>query len=710
MDILSGLNPAQQEAVIHDDGPLLILAGAGSGKTKALTHRIAHLISEKEVWPNRILAVTFTNKAAREMRQRLASMLGQNADDRSFMPWMGTFHSVCVRLLRLEGSYIGVPANFVIYDENDRRALIKQAMKNLQITDKDIKPSAVSSIISAQKNKLVSPEEFADESHYPFQQKVAAIYQEYEKQRRAAQCLDFDDILIEAVRLFKNNPDIRKKWQTTFEYILVDEYQDTNVVQYQLVKLLINPERNICVVGDDWQSIYSWRGADFTNILNFERDFPGAKVVKLEQNYRSSGAILRVAQSVISKNTERTDKVLWTDAGDGQPVQLTEVYNEAEEAALVASRIARGVNAGVRQYSDFAVLYRTNAQSYAIEKAMRHQMIPYKLVGNVRFLDRAEVKDILSYFKLAYQPNDLASFMRIANVPTRGVGAASLAKFLTWQAVSGYDVITALVNVGQTSAVTARARQSLQKLGEVMQKVQSKIQSNANPGDIIDYIIDAVHYRDYLQDGTPQAEDRIENIGMLISDAKAYEEIDTFLEETALMSSSDESADGEEVTLMTLHAAKGLEFPVVFMVGMEEGLLPHSRVADGGVRELEEERRLCYVGMTRAQEELMLSYASSRMQYGSVGYNEPSRFLKDMGDEILPSRAGRDYESTWEPNHFNVDEDNFDEVFLSDGDRVKSPSFGTGTVVEVDGMAAVVEFDDGKTKKLNIEYARLEKL
>lgn len=710
MDIVSGLNPAQQEAVIHDDGPLLILAGAGSGKTKALTHRIAYLIAKKDVWPNRILAVTFTNKAAREMRERLAVLLNEDASNRGFMPWMGTFHSICVKLLRLDGSTVGVAPNFVIYDENDRRALIKQSMKTLQITDKDIKPSAVSGIISTQKNKMVTPEEFADDSRYPFQQKVAAIYGEYEKQRKAAQCLDFDDLLIETVRMLKNMPDVRKKWQGVFEYILVDEYQDTNTVQYELVKLLINEKRNLAVVGDDWQSIYSWRGADFTNILNFERDFPGAKVVKLEQNYRSSGAILRLAQSVISKNTERTDKILWTDAGDGQPVQLKEVYSEAEEAAMVASHIARANNTGVRKYSDFAILYRTNAQSYAIEKAMRHQMIPYKLVGNVRFLDRAEIKDILSYFKLGYQPNDIASFMRIANVPTRGVGATSLGRFLAWQPGSGYDVISALINVGQTSTITARARQSLERLGEVLQKVQAHIQSNSNPGDIIEYIIDAVHYRDFLQDGSPQAEDKIENIGMLISDAKAYEEIDTFLEETALMSSGDTSADGEEVTLMTLHAAKGLEFPVVFMVGMEEGLLPHSRVADGGVRELEEERRLCYVGMTRAREELMLSYASSRMQYGTVGYNEPSRFLKDMGEEILPSRVGRDYEASWEPNRYNIDDEGVDEVFLNDSDRVKSPTFGKGTVLEMDGMAAVVEFDDGKVKKLNIEYARLEKL
>ncbi len=709
MDILAGLNPAQHEAVIHSDGPLLILAGAGSGKTKALTHRIAYLVAEKGVWPNHILAVTFTNKAAREMRQRLAVLLHEDAANRQFMPWMGTFHSICVRLLRFEGHAIGVATNFVIYDENDRRGLIKQAMKTLQITDKDIKPSVVSTIISTQKNNMISPEVCADNAQYPFQQKVAAIYGQYEQQRQAAQALDFDDLLTETVRLLQEVPAVRQKWQTSFEYMLVDEYQDTNAVQYTLMKLLLNQQRNICVVGDDWQSIYSWRGADFTNILHFERDFPGAKVVKLEQNYRSSGAILRAAQSVIIKNTERTDKVLWTDAGDGQPVAVTAVYNEAEEALVVASHIATQQRIGARHYHDFAVLYRTNAQSYAIEKALRHQMIPYKIIGGVRFLDRAEIKDMLAYFKLAYQPNDVASFMRIANVPTRGVGATSLDKFLTWQRQTDYDIVTALRNVAQTTTVTARARHSLSQLGEILQTVQARIQAAANPGDCLEYIVAATHYRDFLQDGSPQADDKIENIGILLADAKAYEEIDTFLEETALLSSSDETSHDDEVTLMTLHAAKGLEFPVVFMVGMEEGLLPHARTVDGGVRELEEERRLCYVGMTRAREELRLSYAASRAQFGSIGYNEPSRFLRDMGEEFV-SRSANQSESAWEPTRYNITDDEAVDSYLAEGDIVKAPAFGRGTVREIDGMAAVIEFDDGAVKKLNIEYARLEKI
>lgn len=702
MDLLSGLNPAQAEAVTSTDGPLLILAGAGSGKTKTLTHRIAYLVSEKDVWPNRILAVTFTNKAAKEMRERLAHLLGDDASRRDFMPWMGTFHSICVRLLRIDGHRIGIATNFVIYDEDNRRGLIKQAMKTLEITDKDIKPTAVSSIISAQKNKMIDADSFLESSNYPFQQKVGEIYKEYEKQRQVAGALDFDDLLIEAVRLLRESPDTRKKWQETFRYVLIDEYQDTNAAQYAIVKLLTDDVQNICVVGDDWQSIYSWRGADFKNILNFENDFKGTKVVKLEQNYRSTGSILRAAQNVINKNIERTDKILWTDAGDGAPVRIKAVYDESEEAMTVADHIYSQVSIGARGNDDFAVLYRTNAQSYAVEKALRQRDIPYNIIGGIRFLDRAEIKDVLAYVRLAYQPNDIASFLRVYNVPGRGVGAASLEKFLAWQRQSGMDIVVALTNVEQTSALTPRARKSLSLLGETLTRASAKLM-NSSPAELVEYIIDATHYRDYLLDGSPQGEDKLENIGTLISEAKAYIDIDTFLEDTALISSSDQASQDGAVTLMTLHAAKGLEFPVVHMVGMEEGILPHSRVFDSSPSELEEERRLCYVGMTRAKEELYLSYASNRLQFGQRAYNEPSRFLRDMGDDVYTSPG---IEST---DHL-IDDEYMNEDYLNEGDRVRSASFGKGTVIEIDGMAAVVEFDSGTTRKVNIEYARLEKI
>jgi len=453
MDILKDLNPAQAEAVQTTSGPLLILAGAGSGKTKTLTHRIAYLISHEAIWPNEILAVTFTNKAAREMRERLGHLLQQDGSVRNFMPWMGTFHGVCVRLLRLDGDKIGISSNFVIYDEDDRQGLIKQAMKQLSIADKQIKPRAVSSAISNAKNELLDPEGYAASSSYPFQQSVAKIYALYEKLRKEAGALDFDDLLIETVRLFQEQPEVRKKWRAQFKHILIDEYQDTNAAQYAIVKSLVGETRNICVVGDDWQSIYSWRGADFTNILNFERDFPGAKIIKLEQNYRNTGAILEAAQNIITKNVQRSDKKLWTTEPAGAPVQVHPVYDESEEAYTVAGRISAQGAIGARKYGEFAILYRMNSQSYSLERSLLQQHIPYQIIGGVRFYDRKEIKDVIAYLRLLYQPNDRMSFSRIVNVPTRGIGATSLEKFLTWQANSGFDIVSALVNVEQTTSL-----------------------------------------------------------------------------------------------------------------------------------------------------------------------------------------------------------------------------------------------------------------
>lgn len=704
MDILEGLNTAQADAVTTTTGPVLILAGAGSGKTKTLTHRIAYLISAEQVWPNEILAVTFTNKAAKEMRERLGVLLQQDSSSRGFMPWMGTFHGICVRLLRQDGAAIGIQPNYVIYDEDDRQGLIKQAMKQLSITDKQIKPRAVSSMISNAKNDLQTPEEFAAAANYPFQMEVAKIYTQYEKLRQAAGALDFDDLLIETVRLFRDQPEIRAKWKAQFKHILIDEYQDTNAAQYSIVKSLVGEDRNICVVGDDWQSIYSWRGADFTNILNFERDFPGAKVIKLEQNYRSTGAILEAAGNVITKNTQRSDKKLWTEADAGMPVQVHPVYDEGEEAYTVASRIGVQVSMGARRYGDFAVLYRANAMSYALERALLQQRIPYQIIGGVRFYDRKEIKDMIAYLRLLYQPNDRMSFSRIVNVPTRGIGATSLEKFLLWQANSGMDIVSALINVEQTSTVTPRAKKALVTLGELLRTLQAKTESATAPSDIIEYLIQKTGYRDYILDGTPQAEEREANLGSLISDAKAFAELPDFLEEVALMSSVDTDGDTQKVTLMTMHAAKGLEFPVVFLVGMEEGIFPHSRVYEAGPAELEEERRLCYVGMTRAREELHLSYAQSRLQFGQRGYNQPSRFLADMGHEIAVTPPAPSFQRQQEYDDFS------DVPAFDIGDRVRSAQFGMGEVVDIDGMAVSVQFDSGTTKKLNVEYARLEKV
>lgn len=703
MDLLEGLNEAQRDAAQTTAGPLLILAGAGSGKTKTLTHRVALLIAEHKIWPSHILAVTFTNKAAKEMRERLSHLLRQ-PNDRSFMPWMGTFHGICVRLLRMDGDTIEVPRNFVIYDEDDRQGLIKQVMKSMSMSDKEMKPSAVSGAISSAKNALQDPDEFEASAHYPFQKNVAKVYREYEARRRTAKALDFDDLLIEAVRMLRDNEEIRDKWRAQFEYILIDEYQDTNAAQYQLVKLLVNEDQNICVVGDDWQSIYSWRGADFTNILNFERDFPGAKVVKLEQNYRSTGNILEAAHQVISKNTQRTDKKLWTSEGQGAPVQVHGVYDENEEARQVADRISAQTTIGARRYDEFAVLYRTNAQSYTLERAFIQMRVPYQIVGGVRFYDRKEIKDVVAYLKLLYQPNDRMSFSRVANVPTRGVGATSLERFLAWQPDSGYDIIDAMVALEGQSVVSGKARGALVELGKKLQALRVEIDT-AQPSELIEKVINAVGYRNYILDGTPQAEDREENIGSLLSDAQNFATLSDFLEEVALMSSVDSASGGNKVTLMTLHAAKGLEFPVVFMVGMEEGILPHSRVFESGPAELEEERRLCYVGMTRARQELHLSYAYSRLQFGNRSYNPMSRFIGDMGNQVALVNP--------EPNLMGYKEE---EPFYSDdmgfdvGDRVRSAAFGDGEVIDIDGLAVTIAFINGQTKKLNAEYAHLQKL
>ena len=698
-DFTDGLNGEQARAVTHGDGPLLILAGAGSGKTKTLTHRIAYLIGELKVFPSRILAVTFTNKAAKEMRQRLAQLLDEEADNRQFMPWMGTFHSICVRMLRMDGAHIGLDRRFLIYDTDDQVSLMKQIMKARGLTDKDIKPRAVLSVISNAKNEMCSAEDFSMSARGPREQKIAELFFAYEKALKEAAALDFDDLLTKTVELLQNSPEIRRKWQRQFEYILIDEYQDTNAVQYALIKLLVNERRNLCVVGDDAQSIYSFRGADYTNILNFERDFPGTTVVKLEQNYRSTGAILGLANSLIQHNIHRTDKNLWTANGDGIDPKLWQLYNESEEALAIANEIQAQIVNG-RQYGDVAVLYRTNAQSYAIERALRQSYIPYKIVGGLRFLDRAVVKDVLAYLRLLYQPSDRVSFLRIVNVPKRGIGAVSVAKFLDWNDAARRDIVSGLLAVEEADNLTARAKRPLLELGKILEELQQEI--DGSPAELIEKIIKRTGYGDFINDGTPQAEERMENIGVLLAEAKAYVDVPAFLEEMALMSSADTAAE-QQVTLMTLHAAKGLEFPVVFLAGLEEGILPHARVFDSGkADDIEEERRLCYVGVTRAREELFVSCASSRMQFGQIGYNMPSRFLDEMG--LMVGGIDRPAQPPAEADFYS------EEIGLEVGDRVRSPSFGAGEIIDSEGLGVTVKFDDGTVKKLNVEFARLEKI
>lgn len=700
MDILSGLNDEQRRAVTHESGPLLILAGAGSGKTKTLTHRIAYLIKERNVLPTRILAVTFTNKAAREMRERIASLLGESADNRNFMPWMGTFHSICVRLLRQDGRAIGISPNFIIYDEDDKKSLIKQLFKQFSLTDKDIKPSAVIGMISRAKNNLQTADDFAASARGPLEQKVAEIYRAYELESAKANALDFDDLLIKTVEMLKRSDTVRRNLRQQFEYVLIDEYQDTNSVQYALIKLILNEQRNICVVGDDAQSIYSFRGADFTNILNFERDYPGAEIVKLEQNYRSTESILSLANTLIAHNVNRRDKNLWTAENGGREPILWQVYSEAEEGMRIAREIAEQAQVG-RPYKDMAILYRTNAQSYALERALREYHIHYKIIGGLRFLDRAEVKDILAYLRLVYQPNDSVSFRRIVNLPKRGIGVASVNNFLSWHQTTGRTIVEDIQQIDETDMLNTRAKSLFKDFGKLLTSLQSY--ADEPPANLIEKIIGLTNYEAYLNAAGISADEKLENLGVLLAEARAYTDIDTFLEEMSLMSSADSNA-GDEVSLMTLHAAKGLEFPVVFLAGLEEGLLPHARVFEqSSPDDIEEERRLCYVGITRAKEELFITCASSRTQFGQIGYNSPSRFLSEMG--LYSGELDRPASSD---AYF---EEEYSEDFgLTEGIRVSSPMFGAGEIIDVDGLAVTIQFDSGKTKKLNAEYARLERL
>jgi len=710
--LLVGLNPEQRRAVETTEGPLLIQAGAGSGKTKTLTHRIAYLIASRKATPYNILAVTFTNKAAKEMRTRVAELLGQKADNRSFMPYMGTFHGVCVRLLRQDGESIGIPRTFVIFDEADRQSTVKRVSKELMIDEKAFPARTIGSLISSAKNEMLTPAEYSSSANSPAQEVAAKVFPLYERALKEASALDFDDLVNRTVTMLKTQKDIRTKWQQQFKYIMIDEYQDTNAAQYGLVNMLTNSDKNIAVVGDDWQSIYSWRGADFRNILKFEKDFPDSAIIKLEQNYRSTKHILDAAHAIITKNTQRSDKQLWTDEPGGLPVQMVQVGSERAEGESIIRRIRNGVDGGQRKYNDYAILYRTNAQSRSVEEAMVHYGIPYRVVGGVRFYDRKEIKDILAYLRLIFQSEDRVSFERIVNIPARGVGAKSLQNFLGWQRHENLSLLEALTKSGTCEDITPKARTSLSELGDILVSMRD-VNDQSNVSGLIDSLIRRLDYLNYLDDGTPQAETRQENVKELLSVAREYQDSDLagFLEEVALVSDLDNAEfESNAVTLMTLHAAKGLEFPVVFMVGMEESLFPHSR-ALYDQSEMEEERRLCYVGMTRARKELYMTYASSRMLYGGVQHNPPSRFLSEIDGEFQTNSFEPQY--SFQPT-FNSDVKPSAEPRyvpeLNEGDGVYHDVFGNGTVLEMEGDTAVIYFKGKGTKKLNVSFAPIKKL
>lgn len=711
--LLTGLNEEQRRAVETTEGPLLILAGAGSGKTKTLTHRIAHIINTQLAAPSQILAVTFTNKAAREMRERIAGLLGQRADDRQFMPFMGTFHGICVRLLRRDGDQVGVPSNFVIFDESDRTAAIKRIAKELQVDEKAFPARTLGSIISSAKNDGVGPEQYQSLASGPTQKAAARIYPLYQAELKNAGALDFDDLLLKAVAMLESDPAVLTRWREQFRYVMVDEYQDTNAVQYKLIRLLTNKQNNVAVVGDDWQSIYSWRGADFRNILNFENDYPSATVIKLEQNYRSTKPILDAAHAVITKNDQRSNKKLWTSNTSGLPVQVIPVHSERAEAEAVIRRIRQAIGSGSRQYKDFAILYRTNAQSRAVEEVFVQYAIPYRIVGGVRFYDRKEIKDLMAYLRLAYQPEDIASFERIVNVPARGIGKKSVETFLGWRIAQGYTLGEALLHATECADITPRARSGLMELGDILTSLRA--QADDNVADMIEALVRRIAYLDYLNDGTVQGEARQENVKELLSVAQEYQAmgLDGFLEEVALVSDAYDTINSQHdsadtVTLMTLHSAKGLEFPVVFMIGMEETIFPHSR-ASYEQAEMEEERRLCYVGMTRAKEELYMLHASSRMLYGGVQHNPPSRFIAEIDAQVQPSNTPS-YYATEPAARFSATPTQEPRVVpdVSEGDGVKHQLFGFGTVVELDGDIATIYFKGKGTKQLDISIAPLE--
>ncbi len=1085
-DLLFELNPEQQKAVLQTEGPLLIQAGAGSGKTKTLTNRIAYILSQNLAFPQQILAVTFTNKAAKEMRSRVAELLDENPDNRSFLPFMGTFHGVCVRFLRQDGNYIGIPSTFVIYDESDRLAAVKQVSKALMIDEKSFPPKVISGLISSAKNEAITPAEYAGKANSPAQKTAAQVFPRYQKVLKDAGALDFDDLISKTLQLFTTSDEVRNKWKNHFKYIMIDEYQDTNGAQYKLIKSLVNDNHNIAVVGDDWQcfpagtlvqtadgvksiekisqndevvsaagygkthmfsveslrkfqydgelvnittksgnniqctpnhilfsswnntdqhfvylmyskskgyrigtakgtrfdgkkydtglriranqeradrmwiikvfqsreeaavaeafysykygipmlvfhsysnrkmnisqtgidyifenidtteranrlmkdedilyeyphfspqatsrndikrvnlnivlfgdkrittktpwsasrlsantsdiedldafrklgysarsaksgtyrsevhntdygkiekisealcelvknddlniskyafvtdkksqfmpasqvhcglniaimdddkiiddevieasrvyykgyvydldvssvhnyiangvavhnSIYSWRGADFRNILNFERDYKNVTVIKLEQNYRSTKPILDGAHAVITKNKQRSDKKLWTAIETGKPIQIVSVSTERAEAETIVRRIKNSVDGSMRRYSEFAVLYRTNAQSRSIEEAFLHYGVPYRIVGGQRFYDRKEIKDIMAYLRFIFQPADIISFERIVNVPTRGIGSVSLARFYEWRELNNLSLIDALGRTAEVPKLPAKAAKGLLEIHDIVRSAEILLEDSAVVG-IIDSIIRRIDFMDYLSDGTPSGEARQENVRELLSVAKEYNELGLagFLEEVSLVSDLDSTDFGSNVvTLMTLHAAKGLEFPVVFMAGMEESIFPHSRsLYDQS--EMEEERRLCYVGMTRAKEELYMMHATSRMLYGTSQHNPPARFLSEVsGESIQETSAGFGFgNNTLTSSNSNLtgwasnlqQKSDEEPQYVSDfeeGDAVEHPLFGRGTVVEIEGDNLAIYFKGKGTKKLNASFAPIKKL
>lgn len=683
------LNKEQRQAVETTEGAVLVLAGAGSGKTRVLTYRIAYILEKQLAAPEEILAVTFTNKAAGEMKERIAALVSENHEVR--LPWMGTFHSICVKILRNFGEYVGLSKNFSIYDPADQLDAVKTAMDKLNISQKDINPRAVLSAISSAKNEMITPEKYQGFAQGYFEESVASIYPKYNQHLQENNAADFDDLLLLVTRLLAEQPQVKERYQRQFKYILVDEYQDTNHVQYMMIKLLAELNGNICVVGDDDQSIYAFRGATIKNILNFEKDYPKATIIKLEQNYRSTSVILDAAYEVVSKNKNRTAKKLWTDQQGGEKIVVYKAFDERDEAKWVVNRIKEV--AKEIDLNEIAVLYRTNAQSRNLEEEFLRQAVPYRVIGGVRFYERKEIKDVLAYLQLLYNQKNDTALLRVINVPRRGIGPKAIDDVMQAASQNSQSVIEYLLNSGQHMV-----NKKLVEFAQLIKYLNSRTEDLALI-DLINLVLERTEYIKSLQDGTSENEARIENIKELLSVANRYAEyapgagLSAFLEEVSLLEESvTRSEEATAVTLMTVHAAKGLEFKHVFVVGMEEGLFPHSRVYTNPA-ELEEERRLAYVAITRAKKYLYLVHADSRLYFGSRQQNMVSRFLEDVPQHLTTKNIATNlggFEEGWE--EFDDGWSHQDSLNIKVGDRVVHEYFGTGEVLALDDSLVKIRF------------------
>jgi DNA helicase-2/ATP-dependent DNA helicase PcrA len=711
-EYLADLNDAQREAVLTTEGPLLVIAGAGSGKTRVLTYRVAHLLAACGVEPNEILAITFTNKAAAEMRERIEAAVGPKA--RAI--WILTFHAACGRILRREAPRLGYRSNFTIYDQADQLRLVRACLEELERDPKRFVPRGIHSQISNAKNQLIGPDEYASRVASFYDQTVADVYSLYQRRLFASNAVDFDDLLMLTVDVLQRFPEAREKWAKTFRYVLVDEYQDTNHAQYVLLKLLTDVSKNLMAVGDPDQSVYSFRGADINNILDFERDFSGTHTIALEQNYRSTNAILNAANAIIAHNRERKEKRLWSELGEGEQVHVVEVEDEHAEARFVASEIAGLVEYGA-SLSEIAVVYRTNAQSRVLEDVLVRQGVAYQVIGGPRFYERAEIKDALAYLQVIDNPYDTVSLTRIANKPRRGIGDTSLARLATFAAGEGISLWEALGRAGEAGLATASLR-AVESFHSLLQSLMAGALDMPVP-ELVERTLERSGYVEALEaERTIEARGRIENLEELVGVAHEFESsaeepsLSTFLQEVSLYSDQDAlrgAEEGGQATLMTLHNAKGLEFRAVFMIGVEEGIFPHLRsVEEGG---LEEERRLCYVGMTRAKERLTLTHAMRRSLYGRSDANLPSRFLDELPEQGVERE--RLAPASWSGYGARPTEIAPRAVMpdVSTGDTVRHSTLGTGIVtrIEADGVVTV-RFEDGAERRLMLEYAPLERV